>query len=218
MIALALTAGAWLLVGSPVKTKLTPHDKAYYADPALIEYVQPGFTITIVSAKVAADGTVTVDYKLADPTGQPLDRLGVTTPGTISTSFLIASIPKGQTQFASYITRTVTAITGGATATQATTDSGGTYTTIATGEYTYTFATKLPTSFDQTATHRLGIYGSRNLTVWDLGTNYADTWFDWVPDGSKPAPRDVVRTQDCTMEPATTPSLTSFRRDPPARS
>ena len=35
------------------------------------------------------------------------------------------------------------------------------------------------------------------MTVWDLGTNYADTWYDWVPDGSKPNPRDVVRTPDC---------------------
>ena len=195
--ALALIAGAYVLIGAPAKTKLTPRDKAFYADPALVEYVQPGFTITVVSAKVATDGTLTVDYKLADPTGQPLDRLGVSTPGPISTSFLIASIPKGQTQYASYITRTVTAVTGGATGTQAAGDSGGTYATVANGEYTYTFNTKLPLNFDQTATHRVGIYGSRNLTVWDLGTNYADAWLDFVPNGSKAAPRDVVRTADC---------------------
>jgi OmcA/MtrC family decaheme c-type cytochrome len=195
--ALVLVAGAYVLIGAPVKTKLTPHDKAYYADPALVEYVQPGFTISVVSAKIATDGTVSVDFKLADPTGQPLDRLGVATPGPVSVSFLIDYIAKGQTQFSSYITRTVAAATGSATATQATGDSGGTYTTVATGEYIYTYATKLPTNFDQTATHRVGIYGSRNLTVWDLGTNYADAWFDWVPNGSKPNPRDVVRTQDC---------------------
>jgi OmcA/MtrC family decaheme c-type cytochrome len=195
--ALALIAGAYVLIGAPSKTKLTPHDQAYYADPALVEYVQPGFTITVVSAKIATDGTVTVDYKLADPTGAPLDLLGVSTPGPISLSFLVAYIPSGQTQFASYITRTATATSGSATATQATSDSGGTTTTVSTGEYIYTFHNKVPTNFDQTATNRVGIYGSRNLTEWDLGTNYADTWFDWVPNGSKPAPRDVVRTQDC---------------------
>ena len=195
--ALAVIAGAYVLIGAPSKTNLTPHDKAFFADPALVEYVQPGFTITIVSTKIATDGTVTVDYKLADPTGQPLDRLGVSTPGPISTSFLIAYIPKGQEQYASYITRTVAAASGSATGTQAAGDSGGTYATVATGEYTYTFNTKLPQNFDQTATHRIGIYGSRNLTVWDLGTNYADTWYDFVPNGSKPAPRDVVRTADC---------------------
>jgi len=194
---LALIAGAYVLIGAPAKTNLTPRDKAFYADPALVEYVQPGFTITVVSTKIAADGTVTVDYKLADPNGAPLDRLGVSTPGPVSTSFLIAYIPKGQEQYTNYITRTVTAASGGATATQPTSDSGGTYATVNTGEYTYTFATKLPAGFDQTATHRVGIYGSRNLTEWDLGTNYADTWSDFVPNGSKPNPRDVVRTQDC---------------------
>ena len=195
--ALALIAGAYVLIGAPNKTKLTPHDQAFYADPALVEYVQPGFTITVVSAKIATNGTVSVDYKLADPTGAPLDLSGVVTPGPISLSFLLADVPKGQTQFSSFITKTVTATSGSATATQPTSDSGGTTTTVSTGEYIYTYHTVLPTTFDPTATYRVGIYGSRNLTVWDLGTNYADAWFDWVPNGSKPAPRDVVRTPDC---------------------
>jgi OmcA/MtrC family decaheme c-type cytochrome len=197
LTAAVLLVGACVLIGAPVKTKLTPRDQAYYADPALVEYVQPGFTITVVSAKIATNGTVAVDYKLADPTGQPLDSAGVVTPGTISVSFLLAYIPKGQTQFASYITHVVAAATGPATGVQATTDSGGTTTTVATGEYIYTYKTVLPTNYDQTATHRVGLYGSRNLTVWDLGTDYADTWYDWVPNGSKPAPRDEVRTPDC---------------------
>jgi OmcA/MtrC family decaheme c-type cytochrome len=197
LIAVVLVVGACALIGAPAKTKLTPHDKAFYADPALVEYVQPGFTISVVSAKIATNGTVSVDYKLADPNGQPLDLAGVVTPGPISVSFLIAYIPKGQAQFASYITRTVAAATGPATATQASGDSGGTTTTVATGEYIYTYKTVLPANYDQTATHRVGLYGSRNLTVWDLGTDYADTWYDWVPNGSTPAPRDVVRTPDC---------------------
>jgi len=191
-----LVVGACVLIGAPAKTKLTPHDKAFYADAALVEYVQPGFTITVVSAKIATDGTLTVDYKLADPNGAPLDLSGSSPPGPISLSFLVAYIPAGQTQFASYITRTVAAVTGSATATRRPA-------TPAAPPPRWPPANTSISSYqaahhdDPTTTHRVGIYGSRNLTVWDLGTNYADTTFDWVPNGSKPNPRDVVRTQDC---------------------
>ena len=88
-----------------------------------------GSLFSVVSAKIASDGTISVDYKLTDPQGLPLDVAGVQTPGPISPRFLVAYIPKGQTQFASYIVTTVTAVTGGATATQAAGDSGGTTTT-----------------------------------------------------------------------------------------
>jgi OmcA/MtrC family decaheme c-type cytochrome len=180
------------------KAVYTPYEKAYYADPSLIVFVQPGLVITVVSAKIGSDGTISVDYKLTDPTGAPLDRSGVTTPGSISVSFLAAYIPKGQEQYTSYIVRTATA-PNGATATQAAADSGGTTQTVATGEYIYTYATKAPSGFDPTATNRIGIYGSRNLTQFGLGTNYADTTFDFVPAGGPPVPRDVVRNADCNQ-------------------
>jgi OmcA/MtrC family decaheme c-type cytochrome len=180
------------------KLPYTPYEKAYYADPAIVAFVRPELVIKIVSAKIASDGTISVDYKLTDPAGTALDRSGVTTPGPISLSFLAAYIPKGQAQYTSYIVRTATAPSG-ATATQAAADSGGTTQTVATGEYVYTFATKAPSGFDATATHRIGIYGSRNLTEFDLGTNYADTTYDFVPAGGTPAPRDVVRTPDCNQ-------------------
>jgi OmcA/MtrC family decaheme c-type cytochrome len=154
--------------------------------------------ITVVSAKIASDGTISVDYKLSDPNGAPLDRSGVTTPGPISVSFLAAYIPKGQEQYSSYIVRTATAPSG-ATGKQAAADSGGTTRTVATGEYIYTYATKAPSGFDASATHRIGIYGSRNLTEFDLGTNYADTIYDFVPAGGTPVPRDIVRTADCNQ-------------------
>ncbi|HEV3330210.1 MAG TPA: OmcA/MtrC family decaheme c-type cytochrome [Bryobacteraceae bacterium] len=186
------------------KAGYTVHDKAYYLDPRTIQFVRPGLTINIVSAKIASDGTISVDFKLTDvpPAGsaaQPLDITGVNTPGPISVSFLIAYIPKGQEQYVSYITRLVTAATGGATGTQAAGESmtTGTLTTVTQGEYVYTFKTKAPTGFDPTATHRVGVYGSRNLTEFDLGTNYDDATFDFVPAGGTPAPRDIIRTADC---------------------
>jgi len=198
LVVSALIAGTALLVQAQRKSVYTPHEKAYYADPSVTVYVQPGLVITVVRSQIASDGTISVDFKLADPSGAPLDNTGVTTPGSISLSFLAAYIPKGQEQYKSYVVRTATA-PNGATATQAAADSGGTTQTVSTGEYLYTFATKAPAGFDATATHRIGIYGSRNLTQWDLGTNYADTTYDFVPSGGTPAPRDVVRTADCNQ-------------------
>jgi OmcA/MtrC family decaheme c-type cytochrome len=197
LVAAAVVGSAVVLVAAR-KSTFTPHEKAFYADPSVVEYVNPGLTITVVSAKIASNGTISVDYKLTDPTGAALDSAGVVTPGPVSLSFLAAYIPAGQSQYSSYITRVSTAATGGATATQATTDSGGTYQTVSTGEYIYTFKTVAPTGFNANATTRIGIYGSRNLTQWDLGTSYADTYYDFIPSGTgTPTPRDIVRNADC---------------------
>jgi OmcA/MtrC family decaheme c-type cytochrome len=199
-LVLGIIAGSAVLMSGARKSPFTVHQKAYYAPEAIVQYVNPGLVFKVASAKIASDGTISVDYTVTDPKGLPLDITGIQTPGTINPRFLIAYIPKGQTQFASYIVNTVTAVTGGATGTQAAGDSGGVTSTVAVGEYIYTFKNKAPASFDAGATHRVGVYGSRNLTQWDLGTNYASVTFDWVPNGtSKPAPRDVVRTADCNQ-------------------
>jgi OmcA/MtrC family decaheme c-type cytochrome len=194
-------AGSLLLLGAPKKIAFTPHDKAYYADSNTVAFVRPGLSITVVSAKVASDGTISVDYKLSDPKGLPLDRDGIQTPGPVSVSFCAAYVPKGQTQYFSYTTRTQTSPITKDTAIQAATDSGGTTQTVAMGEYVYTFKTKAIAkeggAFDPTATHRLGIYGNRNLTEFDLGTNYDSETFDFVPAGGKPAPREVIKTASC---------------------
>jgi OmcA/MtrC family decaheme c-type cytochrome len=196
-MALAVIAGAAVLSSATKKTVFTPHEKAYYADANKISFVRPGLAIKIVSAKIADDGTLSVDYKLTDPKGLGLDRLGVTTPGAISVSFLVTYIPKGQTQYVSYITRNRTSTDGKNTVVQATGENTGVQTSLGDGEYLYTFAAKLPKTFDPTATHRVGIYGSRNLTEFDLGTNYDSEIFDWVPAGGKPAPREVIKTASC---------------------
>lgn len=197
-IAVLALCGSLVLLRAQKKSPFSPHERAYYAGPALVAYVLPGLQITIVSAKVASDGTIGVDYKLTDPNGAPLDRNGIDTPGPVSLSFVAGYIPKGQEQYSSYVLRPATGSVSG-TVNQPAADSGGTTQTVATGEYLYTFSTKAPSGFDPTVANRIGIYGSRNLTQFDLGTNFADATFDFVPAGGTPTPRDIVRTQDCNQ-------------------
>jgi OmcA/MtrC family decaheme c-type cytochrome len=195
-----LVAGSILLMSAPKKTGFTVHDKAFYADSSTVNFVRPGLVMSIVSAKIATDGTISVDYKLADPKGLPLDLAGITTPGAVSVSFVAAFIPKGQTQFVAYTTRSQTSPITKNTAIQAGADSGGTTQTVAVGEYIYTFKQKAvpPTgTYDPATTHRVAIYGSRNLTEFDLGTNFDSAFADFVPAGGAPVPRDVIRTASC---------------------
>lgn len=127
---------------------------------------------------------MTARIKVTDPKGLGLDRLGVATPGAVTMSFVVATIPAGQTQYTSYITRVRTDAASGRTATQATGESAGTFTQVAGGEYLYKFANKLPANIDRKATHAIGVYGNRNLTEFDLGTNRDDDVLLFVPDGS----------------------------------
>ena len=171
-----------------------------------INFVSTGLTIAIRSAGIASDGTVSVDYTIADAMGRPLDIAGLTTPGPVSLSYVAAYIPngqpQGQTYFWAYTTRPNTSPLNGVTVNAGGADSGGTLTTITLGEYLYTFKTKAVAkggdAFDRTATHRIGIYGNRNLSEFDMPTSYADTTFDFVPNGSAVAvTRDIVRTAAC---------------------
>jgi OmcA/MtrC family decaheme c-type cytochrome len=177
--------------------RFTRHEKAFYADPAVIAFVRPGLVVQIQSAAIATDGTISTVFTLADPQGLPLDRTGVTTPGPVSLSFVAATIPKGQEQYTAYTTRQATGPVLG-TVTQAAADSGGTFTSMASGQYRYTFNTKAPSGFDATATHTIGIFGSRNLTEFDLGTSFVSTTLNFVPNGSAVVTvRDVVREASC---------------------
>ena len=159
LAAVAVMGSVVLMSASnPKKTELTVHDRAYYAAQATVNFVRPGLTMKIVSANIAQDGTITVDYKITDPKGLPLDAAGITTPGAVSVSFIGAYIPKGQTQFLAYTTRAQTSPITKVTAIQAGADSGGTTKQVADGEYVYTFKTKAAgtsnAAWDPTATHR----------------------------------------------------------------
>lgn len=201
VMAVAITV---MTAGSRSSSTFSPHEKAYYADAATINFVRPGLVMKVLNASIAGDGTITTNISITDPMGVALDRLGVTTPGAVSIGCVAAYIPQGQTQYTAYTTRPQTSPITNVTATQASTDSGGTWTANTDGTYTYKFATKAPSGFDQTATHTVGCQASRDLSAFNLGTNYADPTggsqvvYNWVPNGSKvTVTRDVIRTQSC---------------------
>lgn len=176
----------------------TERDKAFYMDEAMVNFVRPGLVITVTGHEIAQDGTVKARFKLTDPRGLGLDRLGITTPGNISVSFILARIPAGQSQYVSYTVRTQTSPITGVSAVQASADSGGTFQQTGDGEYVYTFRTKLPAGYDAAATHSIGAYGSRNLSEFDLRTNYADTVYSFVPNGSPvTVVRDMIEDKTC---------------------
>ncbi|HWB83990.1 MAG TPA: OmcA/MtrC family decaheme c-type cytochrome [Bryobacteraceae bacterium] len=184
------------LTGAPRRT-YSPREKAFYAKEALVAFVRPGLSIQINSAQITSDGTISATYSVTDPNGLPLDIAGVTTPGPISLSYVAAVLPNDQTQYTAYTTRQATGPVSG-TVTQAGADSGGSNTRLRDGVYQYIFKTKAPAGFDTNATHTVGIYGSRDLTEFDLGTNYASTTFNFVPAGGAVTHvHDEIRTESC---------------------
>ena len=159
-----------------------------------IAFVRPGLKIKVNSVTIGSDRKPIIDVSVTDDLDQPLDRLGKTTPGAVSISFILAAYNPATRQYTSYTTRTVTTPASsprpGVTAVQAGTDSGGTFTDLETGHTKYTFKTVLPDGFDQTKTHTLGIYAARNMTTVPgidpaLAKNYyANVEYDFRPDGA----------------------------------
>lgn len=175
-------------------------DKKYYLTERQIAFVRPGLRLEITAVDVAADGTVSATFTVADDRGLPLDREGITTPGVISASFILARIPAGQTQYVAYTTRTQTSPITNRSAVQASADSGGRFEKVAEGTYKYIFGTKLPSGFDANATHSVGVYATRDLTEFGLAREVANAVVNFRPAGG-PAEevRDVVRTEACNQ-------------------
>ena len=195
-VVVALLAVVAAVTGATDKSPFRPNEKAAFADPRTISFVRPGLAVRVDSAEISEDGTISVVFSLADPRGLPLDREGITTPGTVALSFVAAHIPQEQQQYVAYTTRTATG--GGRTVTQAAADTGGTFTKIGEGQYRYVFRTRTPSGYDRSATHTIGIYGSRNLEEFELGTNFVSTTYNFVPGGGEVTTvRDVIRTESC---------------------
>jgi OmcA/MtrC family decaheme c-type cytochrome len=164
-----------------------------YLTASDIAFVRPGLKIKVNSITIGTDRKPVIDVSLTDDLDQPLDRLGKTTPGPISLSFVLAWYDPATRQYTSYGTRTQTSPADsphpGVTATQAGTIAG-TFTDLETGHAKFTSTTVLPSGFDQAKTHTLGIYASRNMTAVPgidpaLAKNYfANVEYDFRPDGA----------------------------------
>src|ERR1039457_1407640 len=167
-----------------------------------------GVVVKIQSAAIAKDGTITARATIVDADGFPLDRLGVATKGPVSMSFIAAYIPAGQTQHSSYTTSVtkpsiLPADSGLPSQTQAANDSGGTFATNAIGDYTYTFKTKAPVTFDATVTNAIGVSAQRDLSKFGTFDEWSETSndvFNFVPNGSPvTVTRSVVTTNACNQ-------------------
>ena len=180
----ALVAGLAVSLLSDPRSPYSPHEKAFFLDRATVEFVRPGLVITINSAQVAADGTITTVYTITDPKGLPLDAAGITTPGTLTFGYVAAFIPQTQEEYTAYTTRVATGAAVAST-NQPGADSGGVTTQLGPGQYQYVFHTKAPAGFDASATHTIGIYASRVLTDFNLPTNFASAVFNFVPNGAE---------------------------------
>ena len=110
--------------------RYTEVDREFYMDEEMIAYIRPGLTITINSiTDVAPSKKPVVEVTFTDDFGAGLDRLGRTTPGTVSASFILAWFNPETRQYTSWTTRTVTTPANsprpGVTTVQAGADSGG---------------------------------------------------------------------------------------------
>lgn len=174
---------------TPTKQSFNVNQLEYYMSDDGIAYIRPGLKIKVNSVNIGTDRKAVVDLSLTDNFDQPLDRLGKVTPGSISISCILAWYNPATRQYTSYITRTATAAapspTPGVKALQATADSGGNWTDWEMGHSTYTFKTALPDGFDQTKTHTLAIYATRDLTTQIGKSYYANVEYDFRPDGQK---------------------------------
>src|ERR1039458_5526850 len=152
--------------GSAVARQATPiaydaTQKEAYLAPAALDYIRPGLNLKIVSVTNVAPGqNPVVEILMTDDLGGPLDRTGVLTPGTIEVDFILA-----QWNASNYEYINLTTSSFGPGLVYPLHDTGGTWTDVTVGDSKYTFATKLPATFDVTQTVSLGVYGARSTAV-----------------------------------------------------
>lgn len=137
-----------------------PTSQEFYLSEDQIAWIRPGLNITIVGVTDLAPGKKpVVEFTIADDLKQPLDRLGGTTPGPVSVSFILSKWDPATRYYVPYTFRVRNGVTNPSA------DQGGTFTEVAIGRYKYTFGTTLPADMSLTATNTLGAYGSRNMSA-----------------------------------------------------
>jgi OmcA/MtrC family decaheme c-type cytochrome len=175
-------------------------EKAFYLSPEDGVWIRPGLNLAIQNVTIPADRKPVVTFKITDDGGQPLDREGRLTPGTVSTSWILAYLPQNADTYVAYTVRRQTSPITNVSEVQASSDSGGRYASLGDGIYTYTFGTTLPATYDGSLTHTLGVYSARNLEEFGLSRYYANEIKNFAPDGRQVTKvRDVVGTAACNQ-------------------
>ena len=146
-------------------------------------YIRPGLVIDVLSVEISGDRRPIVRLKLSDDLGVALDREGRLTPGPISLNFILAWYDAERRQYVNYSTQIAVSGLNGASAGQANRDVGGAFEDPETGVTVYAFNTVLPENYDQTKTHTLAIYATRDLQDINEKTYYANVLHDFRPDG-----------------------------------
>jgi len=178
----------------------TGFSKVNYLTREQLAFVRPGLVLTVQDVSVN-NRVVSVVYKINEPQGLPLDRLGVFTPGAVATNFVLAYLPPepgGVPDYQALTLRQVTSPITNVTTRQPAADQGGTTQEIERGTYRYTFNTQLPADLDPNGTYSIGIYATRNLAEFDLGSFFANEVANFNPAGGQAQTvHDVVSNAAC---------------------
>jgi OmcA/MtrC family decaheme c-type cytochrome len=161
----------------------TVHQVESYLSAQQVQYIRPGFKISIQSLTIPQDRRPVVEMTFTDDMGQPLDRAGKVTPGALSISFVLARYDGQEREFYAYTRRNQRSPITGVTASQGSADSGGNWEDLALGRARYRFGTALPADYPASMTHTLGIYATRNLMSIIEKNYFANVVHDFVPAG-----------------------------------
>jgi OmcA/MtrC family decaheme c-type cytochrome len=161
--------------------------------------VGAGLDVEVTDAVVNAEGVTTVQFKLMDEDGTPLDRDGVYSAGSVSASFILSElVTDSEGAPDRWVTRTTAQQTSPITSVTSTlpgSDSNGTFNVVdvAAGEYEYTFNTALA-AVGQEKTYAVGVYATRTFE----DVRYVDNEvFRFVPNQAEPLYREIATEQNC---------------------
>lgn len=166
---------------------------------AVVGWSAEGLQVQIEKVTINQDLKPEVQFTLKDAAGAPLGLDQVPAPRFILARLDVIDPSTGSARYWSYNTRTQTVPQGypnaGASATQATYDTGGQVTQIAPGRYVYVFRTAVPADYDRTKTHTVSSQFDRRVD----GIRYvANPVYHFVPNGSKVEQvRKVTTTETC---------------------
>jgi len=167
---------------------------------AQLVFVRPGLNLEVRDVAVN-ERTVSVVFRITDSEGLALDRAGVFTPGPVTANFVLAELPPepgGVPDYVALTLREVTSPITNVTTQQPGTDQGGITEELERGTYRYTFATPLRADFNPNSTFAVGIYATRDLAEFNLGSFHANEVVNFTPAAPTPqSVRDVVSNEAC---------------------